>query len=325
MTDRQESIFSDELRVINLGLEGFAEDLQHHGVDVVNVDWSPPADGNSELVEAIHTLLRNDQSVQEANQETLERFFEVEPEWIDVVPAADALPDLGPKEILHAGPDIDFERMCGPQQRGVIGACVHEGWADDFDAARKVIENGDVTISPTYDYPLVVPMSTVVSPSMPLLAVEDPTSEVRIHSTLNEGRGDVQWFGVMNDSVLDHWEWIRTVLGPALSKAVDALDRKPRVFDCVSEGLLMGDECHVRAGATTNELLNALSPGLIEADIDRSTASDVHQFIADNTLFSLNFTMAACRTAADRGFDGVKSRTGATSSRPPSTDSRPPA
>ena len=36
-------------RVINIGLELFAEDLAREGAQVVHVRWSPPAGGNSQL------------------------------------------------------------------------------------------------------------------------------------------------------------------------------------------------------------------------------------------------------------------------------------
>ncbi len=38
-----ERILGQPLRVINLGLEGFALELQAEGVPVIQVDWRPPA------------------------------------------------------------------------------------------------------------------------------------------------------------------------------------------------------------------------------------------------------------------------------------------
>jgi FdrA protein len=37
------------LRVVNLGLEIFAEELQAEGASVVHVDWRPPAGGGAVL------------------------------------------------------------------------------------------------------------------------------------------------------------------------------------------------------------------------------------------------------------------------------------
>ncbi|PYM53367.1 MAG: fdrA domain protein [Candidatus Rokuibacteriota bacterium] len=39
-------LFARELRVINCGLESFAEELEQLGVSVIHVEWSPPAGGD---------------------------------------------------------------------------------------------------------------------------------------------------------------------------------------------------------------------------------------------------------------------------------------
>jgi len=40
------ALFCQEIRVINLGLEVFAQELQRLGVPVIHVAWSPPAGGD---------------------------------------------------------------------------------------------------------------------------------------------------------------------------------------------------------------------------------------------------------------------------------------
>ena len=43
-------------RVINLGLESFANQLKEEGAEVIHVDWSPPAHGDIELANLISKL-----------------------------------------------------------------------------------------------------------------------------------------------------------------------------------------------------------------------------------------------------------------------------
>ena len=43
-------------RVINVGLERFAEDLKAQSVAVLHVHWSPPAGGNTRLAELLSKL-----------------------------------------------------------------------------------------------------------------------------------------------------------------------------------------------------------------------------------------------------------------------------
>ena len=45
-------------RVINIGLELFAENLAGQGAQVVHVRWSPPAGGNSQLADLLAKLGR---------------------------------------------------------------------------------------------------------------------------------------------------------------------------------------------------------------------------------------------------------------------------
>ena len=43
------NLLEKNLRVINIGLERFAWELDQQGVEVVNVDWSPPAGGDTKI------------------------------------------------------------------------------------------------------------------------------------------------------------------------------------------------------------------------------------------------------------------------------------
>ena len=48
-----------ELKVVNLGLELFAETLEQYGVTVVQMDWRPPAGGDPRLIEILRQLNPN--------------------------------------------------------------------------------------------------------------------------------------------------------------------------------------------------------------------------------------------------------------------------
>lgn len=49
-------VFTQPLRVINIGLEGFAEDLRAAGVEVVQLDWQPPTGGDARLTSLLASL-----------------------------------------------------------------------------------------------------------------------------------------------------------------------------------------------------------------------------------------------------------------------------
>ncbi len=52
----QRKLLQDPPRVINLGLASFAADLRSQGIEVVDVDWRPPAGGNARLAALLAQL-----------------------------------------------------------------------------------------------------------------------------------------------------------------------------------------------------------------------------------------------------------------------------
>lgn len=54
--DQSTQLPQPTLRVINLGLERFADDLGAQHVEVVQVDWSPPAGGDPRLAALLEKL-----------------------------------------------------------------------------------------------------------------------------------------------------------------------------------------------------------------------------------------------------------------------------
>jgi len=52
-----DELLHEPLVVINLGLKMFAESLEEQQVEVVQVDWVPPAGGDKEMVELLDQLL----------------------------------------------------------------------------------------------------------------------------------------------------------------------------------------------------------------------------------------------------------------------------
>lgn len=49
-------LLDEPLTVINIGLEEFARELQGQGVEVIHVDWAPPAGGDPELADLLSKL-----------------------------------------------------------------------------------------------------------------------------------------------------------------------------------------------------------------------------------------------------------------------------
>lgn len=54
--DAQRGLLERPIKVINVGLEGFAKELSERNVPVVQVQWSPPAGGDARLADLLSKL-----------------------------------------------------------------------------------------------------------------------------------------------------------------------------------------------------------------------------------------------------------------------------
>lgn len=54
--ESKSSVLNREIRVINIGIERFSEDLKEANVPVIQMDWRPPAGGNKKLIDLLDSL-----------------------------------------------------------------------------------------------------------------------------------------------------------------------------------------------------------------------------------------------------------------------------
>ncbi len=52
-----DKLLSGPVIAINLGLKLFGASLEQQGVDVIQVDWTPPAGGDQKMVDLLDELL----------------------------------------------------------------------------------------------------------------------------------------------------------------------------------------------------------------------------------------------------------------------------
>lgn len=57
MPEKLELLLTQPLIVINLGLEKFATSLEEQKVQVIQVDWRPPAGGDKEMIGLLDQFL----------------------------------------------------------------------------------------------------------------------------------------------------------------------------------------------------------------------------------------------------------------------------
>jgi hypothetical protein len=244
--------------------------------------------------------------IEQANQQSVCRILEGDPVLVDVIPAAEAIPTLGERTILHAGPPIEWARMCGPLRGAVTGIAVFEGWAPDLKTAGSMAESGEFSFHPNHHFGAVGPMTGMTTPSQPVLVVENRTFGNRAYCTINEGLGKVMRFGGNDDEVLSRLAWLRDDFGPAIGAALREMGGIP-LKSLVARGLSMGDEMHQRNVACSGLTLRELAPAMARTAKDTAELARALAFIGGNDQFFLNIAMALGKALMDpvRGIDGA--------------------
>ena len=296
-------LFKDTLKVVNVGLGAFADNVTAAGGECVRVQWQPPALGDRDAAWKLAQAFANE-SIDRANEVAFARFLEARPVLAGIATAREVVPGMGSgrRLVLHAGPPIAWTSMCGPMRGAVLGAVVLEGWAGNLEAARRLLDAGSVEVEPCHHHAAVGPMAGIISPSMPVWVVENAVGGNRAYSNFNEGLGKVLRFGANDAEVIERLRFIARDVVPAIEAALrnlGAIELKP----LIAQALNMGDEVHNRNAAATSLLVRQLGPALLASSFARERAAAALAFVAGNDHFFLNLSMAACKCVLDAAGD----------------------
>src|SRR5205807_9892937 len=196
--------------------------------------------------------------------------------WVGVGSARDLIPGMREDLLLHSGPPLKWDDASGPMRGALEGALRLEG-------------RSSADLDPCHHHMAVGPMAGVISPSMPVVVVEDRTTGLRTFSNLNEGLGRVLRYGANDEAVLDRLRWMASVLGPDLTRA---LSEGPIDLALINQrALQMGDELHNRHRAATSMLFRELAL--------RGLPAESLRFVDGNDYFFLNLAMAAAKAACE--------------------------
>lgn len=290
-----QDLFHQELKVVNVGLSSFKENLDSVNTKAVQVDWRPPADVDERI---LTTLRAKMPEIENANAETLKRILNSRPFLVGLNTAINVIPGMKKNLILHAGPPIAWDRMCGPMRGAIMGALIYEGLAKTPEEAETLAASPEIEYAPCHEHATVGPMAGIVAPSMPVWILKNEEYGNYGYCTLNEGLGKVLRYGAYREEVIERLKWMETVLYPVLKKAVEHLgpiDLK----NIIAQALHMGDEAHNRNRAGTSLLYRILAPAIVRTCNDKEAAAKVLEFIHSNDHFFLNLSMPVCKVTLD--------------------------
>lgn len=293
--------FGKPVHVVNVGLKSMAESVGAQGVPVIDVDWKPSPND----VPYLHTT-KTGIDIDQANEEAIRRIKQARPVLVGMGLAKDVIPGYHDHLILHAGPPITWDRMCGPMRGAVMGALIYEGMAKDESEAEKLAASGKIEYAPCHHYHSVGPMAGVTSPSMPVFIIENKAFGNKAYCTMNEGLGKVLRYGGMGPEVYAHLKWMETELYPVLDRALRSMPDGIDIKALIAQALHMGDEGHNRNRAGTSLFLRAIAPALARTNQDNEVLARVIEFIDRNDHFFLNLTMPAGKASLEpaEGIEG---------------------
>lgn len=239
------------------------------------------------------------QRIVEANQTAFKRLVEADPVLIDIAPACEVVPGLLDKMVLHSGPPISWENMCGAQKGAIIGEVIYEGWAKSAEDATMLLDSGRIKLEPNHHHQSVGPMAGTISANSWVFVVENKTFGNRAYCRQVEG---MQQFGDYSEKALDGLRSWRDTFAPALRAALKAEGGLP-LKPIITQALQMGDELHNRHSASSALFGNAMAVGLAKAGLPPDKLIPTLYLLKNHNLIFLGLAMAAGKAIADPAKD----------------------
>ena len=233
--------------------------------------------------------------VEAANTAALARLVSADPVLVDVAPAAEVVEGLEGRMILHAGPPIPWERMCGAMRGSVIGLVLWEGWASTPADAEKLLADGKIRLEPNHHHHGVGPMAGTTSPSLPVWVVENRTHGNRAYCRLAES---FQQFGQFDAEALSGLTRWRNVWAPSVRVGLRNGGPIP-LKSIIARALQMGDELHNRPNAASSLFANVMSQAMVDAGVPKAALLETMGYLSRNEFLFLGISMAAAKSAAE--------------------------
>lgn len=293
-------LFGKKLAVVNMGIESFYRDLQSQGVTSVHVNWKPVAGGDKKIAGYLKALRKEElyAKIEEANKEALSRILSAQPALVGMSTAGESIPGMTPTTILHAGPPVKWEDMCGPMRGAVMGGLIYEGLAANLEEAEALATSGKITFDSCHHHSTVGPMAGVVTYSMPVWHIVNKTFGNDAYCTMNEGLGKVLRFGACDQEVFDRLKRMRDIYYPVLKEALEIhgeIDMKVMI----AQALQMGDEGHNRNKAGTSLFIREILTDVYKTHFPLEQQQEALEFINNNDHTFLNLSMPSCKATMD--------------------------
>jgi hypothetical protein len=232
----------------------------------------------------------------ETNKKTVEKILSAESILVDIKPAAKAIPGFKNNLITHAGPPIEWGRMCQPQKLAITNLIIYEGLADTSEKAERLVETGEVIIEPNHNYRNVGAMCGATSASMPVFVIEDKIHNNTAYDSLQT---NLTAFGDKYEKAKEI-DFLKRILAPVMKatiKEAGGFDLK----EMLVKGLQMGDELHGSFDACRGIFASWILPHIVKTDFSKDKLAKVGNYFLSNEgrYYCGNLMMGACKVMMD--------------------------
>ena len=290
-------------QVINLGIASFYDALLDQDVKATNVDWHPPVKLEQSILDRLARMKQCEKFavlVKKANEAAADAIINADPNWIGVKLAGDVIKGLDDYTVTHSGPPIDFENMTMLHQRGMVSACLFEGWASTEEEALELIKSGKIKMISALDTNTVGAGTGIITKHVAMIIVEDRYNGKTVATFPAEGirfQGGFCGWGLYSREIAENLYHMRDWLLPPMDQVArrkGGLPLKP----ILAESMQMGDENHTRQSAADllYEHQVLLDMARIE-DMPKEQVLDSMNYIVETPRFFHCFGQGASRAA----------------------------
>lgn len=227
------------------------------------------------------------EKIARANEEAADMVINADPVWVDVRPAGEVVEGLGDYTVTHSGPPISFDDMVHLHQRGMVSACLFEGWATTEEEALELIRSGKLKMISALDTNTVGSGTGIITKSVAMVVVRDRNNGKIAATFPPEGivhQGGFCGWGLYSEGIAENLRIMRERLLPPMAEAVRRMGGLP-LKEILAESLQMGDENHTRQTASSLLLKEKLLQEMLKLDITRPEVRESMQYLLETPRF----------------------------------------
>ena len=239
------------------------------------------------------------EKIENANQVAANNIINSNPVWTDILPAGEVIEGLNDYTVIHSGPNIEFDDMVMLHKRGMVSACLFEGWAKTEEEAIKLIKSGKIKMISALDTNTVGAGTGIVTKSVSMIIIEDKTTGKKVATFPAEGtkfQGGFCGWGLYSPEIAENLRTMRDVYLPPLRMVVKERGGIP-VKPILAESFTMGDENHTRQTAADYIFKQDITMDMIKLDIPKDQLVQSMKYLIETPRFFHCYGQGAARSA----------------------------